>query len=58
MASIAVALVLVVVVKRRSIDAPGSSQVASGQARSLAAASLTMWTIAIVAGRLMAYLKK
>ena len=58
MASIAIALVLVVVVKRRSIDPPGSPEVASGQARSLAAASLTMWTIAIVAGRLMAYLKK
>src|SRR4029079_3224464 len=58
MASIAVALVLVVVVKRRSIDLPGSPQAASGRARSLAAASLTMWTIAIVAGRLMAYLKK
>jgi len=58
MASIAVALVLVVVVKRRAIDLTGSPQVASGTARSLAAASLTMWTIAIVAGRLMAYLKK
>jgi hypothetical protein len=58
MTSIAVALVLVVVVKRRAIDRPGSPQVASGAVRSLAAASLTMWTIAIVAGRLMAYLKK
>ena len=55
MASIAIALVLVMVVKRRSIDPPGSAQVASGQARSLAAASLTLWTIAIVAGRLKAY---
>ena len=58
MASIGIALVLVMVLKRRSIDPPGSAQVASGQARSLAAASLTLWTIAIVAGRLMAYLKK
>jgi len=58
MTSIAVALVLVVVVKRRSIDPPGAPQVASGQARSMAAASLTLWTIAIVAGRLMAYLTK
>jgi hypothetical protein len=58
MASIAVALVLVVVVKRRAIDPPASPQVASGPARSLAAVSLTLWTTAIVAGRLMAYLKK
>jgi hypothetical protein len=58
LASIAVALVLAVVVKRRSIEPAGAPQVASGQTRSLAAASLGMWTIAIVAGRLMAYLKK
>ena len=58
MGSIAVALVLVVVVKRRSIYPAGAPQVASVQTRSLAAASLGMWTIAIVAGRLMAYLKK
>ena len=58
MASIALALVLMVMIKRRSIDAVDSLQVASVQVRSLAAASLTLWTIAIVAGRLMAYLKK
>jgi hypothetical protein len=57
LASIAAALVLVMAVKRRAIDPPASPLVASGLARSLAAASLTMWTIAIVAGRLMAYLK-
>ena len=57
--SIAVALWFGVIVKRarRSIRrrmrrrAPASS-------RSLAAASLALWTVAIVSGRLMAYLKK
>jgi hypothetical protein len=57
MASIAVALALGVVVKRRSIDPTGAPQVATVQTRSMAAVSLGMWTIAIVAGRLMAYLK-
>ena len=55
--SIAVALALGVVVKRRAIDPMAAPLVASVQARSLAAASLGMWTVAIVAGRLMAYLK-
>jgi len=55
--SIAVALVLTVVVRRRSIQPAAAPPVASVQTRSLAAASLGMWTIAIVAGRLMAYLK-
>ena len=58
MASIAVALALGVVVKRRAIDPTGAPPVATVQTRSLAAVSLGMWTIAIVAGRLMAYLKK
>jgi hypothetical protein len=57
MTSIAVALALAVVVKRRSIS-PAAPPVASVQTRSLAAVSLGMWTIAIVAGRLMAYLGK
>jgi hypothetical protein len=51
LAAIAAALGLGVVVRRRVIGTttpPG---------RSLAVASLALWTIAIVAGRLMAYLK-
>src|SRR6478609_3630965 len=58
MASIAVALALGGVVKRRAIDRTDAPQVATLQTRSLAAASLVMWTVAIVAGRLMAYLTK
>src|SRR3954467_13930874 len=58
MASIAAALTLGAVVKRRAIDRTDAPQVATFQIRSLAAASLGMWTVAIVAGRLMAYLKK
>ena len=58
MASIAVALALGGVVKRRAIDRTDAPQVATVQTRSLAAASLGMWTVAIVAGRLMAYLTK
>ena len=57
MASIAVALALGGVVKRRAIDRTDAPQVATVQTRSLAAASLGMWTVAIVAGRLMAYWK-
>lgn len=57
MASIAVALALGVVVKRRAIDRIDAPQAATVQTRSLAAAALGMWTVAIVAGRLMAYLK-
>jgi len=57
MASIAVALALGVVVKRRAIDRIDAPQAATVQTRSLAAAALAMWTVAIVAGRLMAYLK-
>ncbi len=58
MASIAVALALGLVVKRRAIDRMDAPPAASLQTRSLAAAALGMWTVAIVAGRLMAYLKK
>src|SRR3954470_21777447 len=57
MASIAVALALGSVVKRQAIDPTGAPPVATFQARSMAAASLGMWTVAIVAGRLMAYVK-
>jgi hypothetical protein len=57
MASIAAALWLGVIVKRRTIDRPGAPDVTTGLCRSMAAASLALWTIAIVAGRLMAYLK-
>ncbi len=58
MASIAVALALGLVVKHRTIDGMDARQVATVQTRSMAAAALGMWTVAIVAGRLMAYLKK
>lgn len=57
MVSIAAALYLGVIVKRRAIESPGAPDVTSGSSRSMAAASLALWTIAIVAGRLMAYLK-
>jgi hypothetical protein len=57
MASIAAALFLSVVLKRRAIDRMDAPQGATVQSRSLAAASLGLWAIAIVAGRLMAYLK-
>ena len=57
MTSIAVALALGLVVKRRAIDRLDGPQAATVQTRSLAAAALGMWTVAIVAGRLMAYLK-
>jgi hypothetical protein len=57
MASIAVAFCLGVLVKRHTIDRQGAFDVATIHSRSLAAMSLALWTIAIVAGRLMAYLK-
>jgi hypothetical protein len=53
------ALWLGVVVKRRVIDPDRPAQPSStAPVRSLSAASLALWTAAIVAGRLMAYLKK
>lgn len=55
--SIAIALTLGAMVKRLAIDPSEGPLVAPARARSLAAASLGMWTVAIVAGRLMAYLK-
>jgi hypothetical protein len=57
MVSIAAALWLGVIVKRRAIDRVDAPEVTTRSSRSMAAASLALWTIAIVAGRLMAYLK-
>jgi len=54
--SIAVALWFGVLVRRRAIDPGAASPGVTRQSRSLAAASLGLWIIAIVAGRLMAYL--
>src|SRR5262245_63151793 len=51
MASIAAALSLGVIVKRRALDPPGAPDVTTGLTRSMAAASVALWTIAIVAGR-------
>src|SRR5262249_17315984 len=56
--SIAVALWFGVIVKHRAIDPADARQAASARNRSLAAASLALWTVAIVSGRLIAYLKK
>lgn len=59
LASIFVALWLGVIVKRRLIDrAPGSYDPDTRPVRPLSAVSLGLWTAAIVAGRLMAYVKK
>jgi hypothetical protein len=57
LASIGVALWLGVLVKRRAIDVGDRPSLATRPVRSLSAASLGLWTAAIVAGRLMAYLK-
>lgn len=54
--SIAVALWFGTLVKRQTIDPGGAPQAATRKIRSLAAASLGLWIVAIVAGRLMAYL--
>ena len=54
--SIAVALWFGVLVKRRAVDPGDASSAITRPSRSLAAASLGLWMIAIVAGRLMAYL--
>ena len=59
MASIAVALALGLVVKRRAIDRMGAPTGRDASRRApWPPPSLGMWTVAIVAGRLMAYLKK
>jgi hypothetical protein len=54
--SIAAALSLGALVKRRAIDPENAPQVATRLSRSLAGTSLGLWAVAIVAGRLMAYL--
>lgn len=56
--SIALALWLGIAVKRRLIDRTDAPQATREPGRWLAASSLALWTVAIVAGRLMAYLKK
>jgi len=57
MGSIAAALGLGLVVKHRIVDRREAPEVTTTHSRSMAAAALALWTIAIVAGRLMAYLK-
>jgi hypothetical protein len=58
MCSIAAALSFGSIVKRNAIDRTDPQHVPSASSRFLAAASLGLWTVAIVSGRLMAYLKK
>src|SRR5262245_42151677 len=58
MGSIAAALSFGLIVKRHAIDRADPQHVPSASSRFLAAASLGLWTVAIVSGRLMAYLKK
>lgn len=58
MCSIAAALSFGSIVKRTAIERADLQQVPSASSRVLAAASLGLWTVAIVSGRLMAYLKK
>lgn len=57
MCSIAAALVFGLIVKRNAIERAGTRDVPSAVSRFLAAASLALWAVAIVSGRLMAYLK-
>lgn len=56
--SIGLALWLGVLVKRRLIDRPNPLLTSSNSTRLMAYSALGMWVVAIVAGRLMAYLKK
>ena len=58
LASIALALSLGVIVKRRVIDRVNVAFDTVRTTHLLSLGSLGLWTIAIVAGRLMAYLKK
>src|SRR4026207_1391078 len=55
--SIVVALSFGIVVKRSAIGRADIQHVAPAGSRVLAAASLALWIVAIVSGRLMAYLK-
>ena len=57
LASIGAALWLGILMKRR-LRAAGDVASEVNFGRGMAAASLSLWTVAIVAGRLMAYLKK
>jgi hypothetical protein len=56
MASIGFALWVGILIRRHMAGLPASAEPLA-RARALAAASLSLWTLAIVAGRLMAYLK-
>jgi hypothetical protein len=58
LASIALALWLGVIVKRRLVDRGPAPATKVRVAQLLSLTSLGLWTVAIVAGRLMAYLKK
>ena len=58
LASIALAMWLGVIVKRRVIDRMNVPSGTLRATRLLSLGSLSLWTVAIVAGRLMAYLKK
>jgi hypothetical protein len=57
LASIVFALWVGIAMKRRVLAAP-DADAKSSLGRGLAVASLSLWTVAIVAGRLMAYVKK
>ena len=57
MCSIAAALSFGLIVKRSAIDRADILHVPSARSRFLAGMSLALWTVAIVSGRLMAYLK-
>ena len=56
--SICLALWLGVLIKRRLIDRVDAPMATLRTSRVMAVSSLGLWTMAIVAGRLMAYLKK
>lgn len=57
MCSIVLAVWIAIVLKRRTIDPSNAPEITTRHSRSLAACSLALWSVAIVAGRLMAYLK-
>ena len=58
MGSIVVAVCFGLIVKHSAIDRADIQHVPPARSRFLAGASLALWTVAIVSGRLMAYLKK
>lgn len=57
LASIALALVVTMRLRRQVFNVAPAIDVATPRARSLAKASLLLWLVAITAGRLMAYIK-